>query len=210
MSWMDGGWSSHLEALAWALPQTWGPIVEMGAGWYSTPLLHGYAAATERELFTVDDPQHWEEDFNSLAATYETAWHSFERGTYQLPVVDMTDGGLVFIDHGTVWRAPSLWEAKNAGARIIVVHDTEPTPGKDEEYPGMATALASFKYRLDFTVYPQWTTVLSDVIDLRGDDDEAERGMVGGHGALRGHDPQGEDGPGEDDRHAEDDDDRGA
>jgi hypothetical protein len=164
---MDGGWSSHIQALAWAVGQTEGPIVEMGAGWYSTPLLHGFAEAAGRELWTVDDPHPtWVPELTRIAEAYERSWHHFSVGTYELPVD--TAGGLVFADQSAGYRALSVIEAKIQGAGIIVVHDTEeyngPQPG--EPYPGMTDALESFNYRRDFIVFPQRTTAVSDIYKL--------------------------------------------
>jgi len=212
----EGGWGTHMEALTWALPQTVGPIVEMGGGWFSTPILHGYAAATGRELWTVDDPvvypgspSHWIDEYEAVRRAYERPWHHFQIGKYEMP----TDvkGGLVLVDQTAWYRIPAAMEAKKAGAGIIVVHDTEPSiwnmnnsdtlpdgsrpeyPRLDakmekklRKYPSMYAALASFKYRVDFSVFLTVATAVSDTIPL---DSGSERNLGGE--AIDWDDPEG-------------------
>jgi len=152
-------YSTHIGPLAWAVMMAPGDseLVEMGGGWYSTPLLHGIAEATGQEVFTVESDQ-WFSD--ALADYWPAPWHHYITDPeYAIPV---SNAGLVFIDAGTIHRAPIVLAARDSGAELVVVHDIE--PGGD--YPGMWDALDSFKYRRDFTVYREHTAVVSDFVDV--------------------------------------------
>lgn len=155
MSFPDGGYSSHLQALAWALARTTGDIVEYGGGWYSTPMLHGFCEATGRALYTVESDQ-W------MADQLVQGWGGRVGRTAE--AIDAPPApGLVFIDCGDpALRAAYL--SVSHGAQLVVVHDTE--PASEENYPAMHEALAEYKYRRDWTVYPWWTTAVSNTIEL--------------------------------------------
>lgn len=159
-------YATHLEGLAWALAHTTGPVVELGGGWYSTPMLHGFCEAQGRDLYTVEDSEWFLE---ALKDYWPASWHHYVHDeAYGIPV---SDPGLVFIDAGTIYRAPLALAAKEARAELVVVHDTEDPPvgGRPdwgEPYPGMAEALDSFAYRRDFTAYSERTTVVSDTVEL--------------------------------------------
>jgi len=159
-------YSTHIGALAWALPLTTGPVVELGGGWYSTPLLHGYCESVGREMWTVEDDDYF---MGAVQEYWPAPWHHYVLDpAYGIPV---KEPGLVFIDAGTIYRAPLVLAAREAEAELVVVHDTEDPPvgGRPdwgEPYPGMADACAVFKYRRDFNVFSERTTVLSDILAL--------------------------------------------
>jgi hypothetical protein len=153
MSFPDGGYSSHLEALVWAFQRTTGPVIEYGGGWYSTPVLHGLCEATSRELYTVE----YEPSFaNQLAQGWQNEWH-------RVGILEVPDfAGLVLVDGSAESRAPALRDSHNA--QIVVVHDTEPE--SVVSYPGMHDAMNRYRYRRDWTTFPWHTSALSDTIEL--------------------------------------------
>ena len=161
-------YATHLEGLAWALARSEGPVVELGGGWYSTPMLHGFCEVLGRELFTVEDSAWF---LAALEGYWPAPWHHYAHDdSYGIPVAEP---GLVFVDAGTIYRAPLVLAAKEAGAQLIVVHDTEDPPpaGRPdwgEPYPGMAVALEGFAHRRDFTSFAEHTTVVSDALVLSG------------------------------------------
>ena len=151
MSTYDGGYSTHIEALAWAACRTTGPILEWGCGYYSTPLLHGIAEAQGRTLYTMETHEGWLE----LFLPWKNEFHHLNRLT-RPPV------GLVFVDDEADARPIHIGES--GMAQMVVVHDTEPQSRVN--YPGMEEAMAEYKYRKDFKKFEQWATVLSNTIDL--------------------------------------------
>lgn len=147
-------YSTHIGPLAWAVTsRPDGTLVEMGGGWYSTPVLHGIAEVTGQEVITVES----EPDFlDALADYWPAPWHFYVLDpAYAMPV---QGAAVVFIDAGTIERALIVDAARESGAHLVVVHDTEP----GGNYPGLDEALDRFLYRRDFKVYSEYTTVVSD------------------------------------------------
>lgn len=51
--------ATHQRLLVKHMMQTTSPVIELGAGNYSTPILHEIAAAQGRHLTTVDNNPDW-------------------------------------------------------------------------------------------------------------------------------------------------------
>jgi len=154
---------THIPLLAACIAHTSlekGPVVELGAGHYSTPLLHYLCAAMGgRQLLTCDSDPDWIAKFADLARP----WHSFQLiedwGTCDL---FNRNWSVAFVDHGD---RPGRGEsvaclADRAG--LVVAHDTEPA----RKYYGYDAAFAKFKYRFDFDRYAAHATVVSNTDDL--------------------------------------------
>lgn len=150
------GHATHLQALVYALNRSEGRILELGAGWYSTPVLAAVAEATMRPVLTVEaDP------------VYRT-WARERFGASLHQVIAPDDGihphqdhgdywGLVLVDHGDGSRRAESVRRYGRSA-MIVVHDTEPEAAA--QYPGLEDVLASFTERRDFKALTPWTTVV--------------------------------------------------
>jgi hypothetical protein len=61
VTWQEEGlkWGSHLPALLGCVAATCGPVLEIGAGHYSTPTLHALCVVLGRELITVENNPEW-------------------------------------------------------------------------------------------------------------------------------------------------------
>ena len=66
-------WTSWLPALAHALGRSVGPVLEIGIGHFSTPFLHEYCKATDRNLVSVEADPQWLAGFVGM----ETHGHQF-------------------------------------------------------------------------------------------------------------------------------------
>ena len=134
-----------------------GPVLELGAGYASTPLLHTICAAQGRRLLTVDSNPEWIEKFSSLRSddhhlvTLDT-WdklpdlaHAFAEGSW----------AVVFIDHAPAERriVDLVYFANKT--EFLVVHDTE------HSLYGYEPVLTTFPYRADYRRMVPWTSVLS-------------------------------------------------
>lgn len=152
MSFPDGCWSSHLEALAWSMAHTTGAVFEYGVGWYSTPLLHGLCEAQGRELWSFEDHAEW---LANIDVSWKAPWHHYNEA-------GGPDPGLVFVDDDAHLRAEHV--AAHHAAALVVCHDTEDSsiPG----YPGMDLELSKYKFKRVWKLFPVWTTVVSDWLDL--------------------------------------------
>lgn len=163
---------THAEALAFSVCSTSGLVVELGAGWYSTPLLHGMCEALERPLITIESEVKWLAEFRPWVS-------GFHRLVLDEQMAVPENASVVLVDHNSpvVTRADSVLEAKERGAEIVVVHDTWPRhdPPSFVFTGGFQEALRAFKWRRDWAIqgtglwWPQGrapTSALSDVIEL--------------------------------------------
>lgn len=143
-------YSTHKEILTRSVVETSGPVLELGAGFGSTELLHDLCK--DRFLVTVDNDVSWLNKF----ASFETEKHVFQflEDPAKTEWLDK-DWSVVFVDHAPgETRLNALLRARNK-SDFIVVHDTE-----DLGY-GLEDVLSSFKFRRDFRTSRPWTTVVS-------------------------------------------------
>lgn len=181
--------ASHQRALIAAIIRTTGPILELGVGWYSTPLLHELATGLQRRLWTFDNNEHWLKQFKSL----ENKWHKLELvGWWKEIIEPLSRGfppghsdkrfGVCFVDQGQPIEREYAIRALKDRVDIFVMHDTEEgrAYGYDrllgyhrygEEIPkdfngdrnGPPGGL--FKYQWTDKSQQTWTTLASDTID---------------------------------------------
>jgi len=115
-------YGTHQRLLVKWMMRTAGPVIELGAGNYSTPILHEIAAAQGRTLATVDNNPDWLNKFKA----YESSWHS-------LTLLKSWDEfaalpcGLAFVDHADPPSHPRWLQVQKLlpVADVIVIHDTE-------------------------------------------------------------------------------------
>lgn len=182
--WVEGC-PTHLGVLHRLLMATGEPVVEFGAGFYTTPLM--VAAGLTRPAVTIEDNQKFVDFFTRVY--HESApddlhphgW-SMEKAKYHpdspIPLVRPDDyllggpyprWGVALVDSRPTDQRRYLIQKLRECARYIVVHDTEP----DFEWLyKWGDSLSTFKYRVQVAPYAPWTTVLSDT-------DDAEKIMRG-------------------------------
>ncbi|MGE0206433.1 MAG: hypothetical protein AB7R69_01140 [Candidatus Babeliales bacterium] len=166
----DGNYGTHMAPLMTVVANTKGPILELGSGDYSTPLLHAVCSVTKRFLLTTDTDKRWLSLFIDLARD----WHHFsyipvfEDDWAKNPKPELWDAvgtdrywSVVFVDHRPGDRRRVDIERLRHNADIFVVHDTE------EPAYGYEPVLATFKYRYTYLRYAIQTTIVSDTIDIR-------------------------------------------
>jgi hypothetical protein len=166
----DPTYGTHMAPLLTVVARTNGPILEMGCGDYSTPLLHALCAPTQRFLLSTDTDKRW----LSLFLDLRTQWHQFdyipvyEDDWSRNPKPELWDRigtdrhwSVIFIDHRPgERRVVDIVRLRNY-TDIFVVHDSQqPTYGYDR-------VLATFKYRYVYERYATQTTIVSDTIDVR-------------------------------------------
>ena len=144
------GYGTHLPALMDAFLRTSGPVLEMGAGWWSTPLLHDLCRQQERTLTTVEAVDQWRRQFLDLAGPY----HRF-RDDPDDPMINVGRYGVILIDHATVRRQPDLIRLADK-ADLIVCHDANCANYRYDFSP--------FKFRRLWAELSPATMVVSNVI----------------------------------------------
>jgi predicted O-methyltransferase YrrM len=116
-------YATHQRLLVKYMMQTTGPVIELGAGNYSTPILHEIATAQGRHLTTVDHNSDWLNKFKIFegdghAMILLSSWTEFEVcGSY----------GFAFVDHADPPSHPRWLQVEKLlpVADLILIHDTE-------------------------------------------------------------------------------------
>jgi hypothetical protein len=153
-----------LPLLILAVNQTTGPVLEIGTGDASTPILHSLLRDTGRGLFSFDDNPDWVDRYDSLRAR----WH-------RIVLVDYADKygpkaleswidcrwGAVLLDHAPYHcRVREAIRLKDI-AEQIVIHDINAEDGHAAD-----PVWEHFKYRVDDKRFLPWTTCVSNVRPL--------------------------------------------
>ena len=141
----DQNYGTLLVPLAWALCMTdRSPVIELGAGVWSTPFLHQWCAFMRQDLYTVEPNDEWRSYFVAM----QSDTHLF------LPVppdTKLTKASVVLVD--SMLPSERARELLELEAEVFVLHDAGPTDVPN--YPGLAVAIDTFKYtRLFDQLYP--------------------------------------------------------
>ncbi|KAK2144550.1 hypothetical protein LSH36_748g02063 [Paralvinella palmiformis] len=173
---LDFGYGSHVITF---LASTWiteGPILEMGSGWYSTPVAHRVAVIRGRSILTADTNYEWLRYFLVFSSTNHRLYYvgDDKRETDdQVQVVSSWDDiggqserwGMIFVDHAPGERRKVDIERLRNKADLLVIHDSQPKA--DRAYKSQKL-LASFEHRT--IVGPGWSGTYTDVVsDSRPD-----------------------------------------
>ena len=138
---------SFMPGLVWAVDHTEGPILELGAGYFSTPYLWG----TGRPVVTYEHDPEWATLIEAnVPGFFTTLVTDFQD-------VPEQDWAVVLVD-GYGWDRQKFFDALVERTGVFVVHDTQ-DPWISEE------AMSQFKYRFDFGEDPR-TTILSQVLPI--------------------------------------------
>ena len=156
--------ATHQPILLYAIEHTDKPIIEFGAGDYSTRFIHNVAKG--RKIVTIEDKQEWitpygdiakdGHEFNLLSAS------QFDRFCKE----NKTELGVVFIDSYTWAMRLTALKYLSDNTDYIVLHDAERA-----QYEGHVQDFGSYlKYWIEFMHieinYPS-TLLGSNKIDLR-------------------------------------------
>ena len=152
-------WATHQRLLVKAVLNTGGAIVELGCGWYSTPILHEIAKSQRRPLYTFDTSREWLDQFTHLSMKYANH-HLYEVATWSM--LEARVCGVVFIDMAPGAEREYAADAFREKADVLVLHDTE----NQVEY-GWPRVLPTFPYQYTDKTQPTWTTLVSMKIDVR-------------------------------------------
>lgn len=156
---MSVGLGTHLPLLMQVMEVSSGRVVEIGAGYFSTPYLHWQTYLQKRQLVTFENDLK----FLSTFERYQTDWHTL------IPVTDWDTidisgtWSVALIDHAPAERRIEEIKRLANTCDYIVIHDTE---GRREQRYHYRDTLATFKYRKDFTLVRPYTSVVSNLNNL--------------------------------------------
>lgn len=175
---------THSVPLAITCMNTAGPVLEMGCGLYSTPLLHAICNKQVRRLHTVDHAEAWLKKFAHMKTRlhtfehlkcgsfnvtfYEFAYRLLPRWTKRIDDAWNQVGGgehwsVVFLDQLPLSRRVKDIKRLRSSTDIFVIHNTNKLGNWLSEF---WPYLRSFKYYYIFPVFPA-TVVCSDNQDVR-------------------------------------------
>ncbi len=184
----NGNWGSHIPILVTVLNHTNGDILELGSGYYSTPVIHQYASK-DRNVITVESDGKWMAFFKDRFSTKNHTFHctnTFKSNLYINEIlyrlnpieIDLTHYennaysnkkfDVAFIDHAPSYRRyKDIMQLRN-NCKIIIVHDTDDTIINRIVFGHeMQDIFRTFKYVFRTNNIKPQTTVLSDVYDVK-------------------------------------------
>lgn len=144
----DIGVSSHFPVLAAAVARTNGPVLELGSGWGSTPMLRLMCAPTHRELESYDNSEVWAKQMGSA---YVPNWDKWEpkHGFYDVAFIDCSPGE----------ERKHLAMRLKDRAKFLILHDHEAGPAAAYYYEHI---IGQFKFSETYRVLRPHTLILSD------------------------------------------------
>ena len=153
-------YATHLPVLMQAVLKTDGSVLELGAGHFSTPVLHWMCALSKRELVSYDNQKR----FLNWSRVYECDWH-------HLYYLEDWDGAeidrpwdVALVDHSPSERRITDIKRLADTTKYIVIHDSNARYNRDYHYD---TIYKLFKQQLNYDGVEPSTTVLSNLVDLR-------------------------------------------
>lgn len=153
-------YGSHLPILARIMDLCDGPVLEMGMGLYSTPLLDLMCHESKRQLVSYDSDPVWFKENEKWASDYHQV--KFVEDWDQADI-EHTFWSVAFLDHKPAIRRKGDAHRIANNALYVILHDSEPESNKYFRYTWI---YKYFKYRYDYTNCRPHTVVLSNFIKL--------------------------------------------
>ena len=147
--------SSHMAILTKCVLATEGTVLELGSGYFSTPLLHWLCMDKNRFLLTLDDNPEW---FHQ-AKRFQNKYHRIRMTDWKLDLKGHYS--VAFIDQSTRNRAPTAIYLKDK-VDYVILHDADSPHQYHYE-----RVFPHFKYRYDYDKVRPMTIVLSNFNDLK-------------------------------------------
>jgi len=149
--------TTHMPMLIKTVQMSEGPILELGSGIFSTPLLHWLCSEHSRRLDTYESHP----DYYAFAKRFQSRYHSIHL-TKDWQDIDMRKHwGVVLIDHAPEERRGIDAIRLKNNADYIVLHDSE----LEKKY-GYDKIWEHFKYIHRWDGGTPKTTVVSNFKDL--------------------------------------------
>ncbi len=169
MEHLKSPYATHLLVLRRCVLATTGPVLELGVGGFSTPMLH-HLCIPDRKLVSLDSDSQWFKAMHDYATSriggFDPAAHVVELVTNWATCPHLDEAwDVAFIDQDIFARGPSISRLADH-TRLIVIHDTdemENFPGGDSY--GYWKVLPSLRYVWTCKKWRPWTSVASNVVD---------------------------------------------
>jgi len=154
---------SHIPVLMKILNISEGPVLELGTGLNSTPVIHWLCSKDKRHIESYESS----EMFYLAARNYRNEHHGVHRveklGGWDKIDIESQHGGMVFIDHAPGKRRTIEMARVANNADYVVVHDTEPNSDWHYHY---SNNFDKYKYRYNYTAAYPHTSIFSNFKDV--------------------------------------------
>lgn len=141
------------------MEETVGPVLELGMGIYSTPLLDLLCHEEKRPLISYDDDPEW----FAQNKEWESDYHKVNFiDNYDKADIESTHWSVALIDHKPALRRITEIARLARSADYLLIHDSEPECDKFFKY---SRIYPLFKFRYDYTKCRPNTTILSNFFD---------------------------------------------
>lgn len=153
--------ASHLPILIKVIQSSVGPVLELGAGQFSTPVMHWLCLEAKRKLVTYEnDLKYYAANRAFQAQNHDVIFVD----DWDKAVIDHTHWGVAFVDHRPADRRKVEIARLSSITDYIVVHDTE--AASDYAHGFVKASFPLFKYRYNYRRQKPYTSVLSNFKDL--------------------------------------------
>jgi hypothetical protein len=172
---VDLTYGSHVIPFLASLWVTDGAILELGSGWYSTPVAHRISDVHNRSVLTADSTYTWLNHFLFLSSSKHSLYLvgdtnqkvATANGKPALEVVrswksighQQKHWGFIFVDHAPSGQRVVDLERLRQQGDLFLIHDTE---SANEIFYKVANVLGTFKYRTTFG--PGWSVITTDAV----------------------------------------------
>ncbi len=139
---------------------TQGDVLEMGAGFFSTPTLHWLCILQRRQLLTLENDKRWHRWFSTA---YSSKYHQVSYvDNWEKAEIDKP-WDVAIVDHSPDSRRTEDIKRLANRAKYIIIHDSNSRYSRNYHYDQIYPI---FKYKFDFTDAEPSTTVLSNFVKL--------------------------------------------
>lgn len=145
---------SHISHLVPWVQKTTGPILELGIGFGSTPILHELCRP-DRELVSYENIA----EFFALFRGFDTAWHKMILTPDYAAAEIERPWSIAFVDTYPGPTRLDLLMRLKPWADYIIIHDTE---RRHDRFYHVRAHFREWKYRVSHKQWEPHTTVLSD------------------------------------------------
>jgi broad specificity phosphatase PhoE len=156
---MTPEYGSHLPVLLRLVDVTDGPILELGMGLWSTPILDLLCRRAKREIWSYDNDAKWFSENKKWESDYHHVEFVKDWSTIIRPLHHWS---VVLIDHRPAIRRRVDAVLLADLADFIVIHDTEP---EIDRFYRFSSIWKHFSYRYDYLKIRPATTVVSNTKD---------------------------------------------
>lgn len=153
-------WGSHIPLLIKSFEVTTGPVLELGEGIYSTPILHWMCFNANRKLVSFENDKKYYTYFWRFRGEYH---ENFLIRNWERIDIENTKWGFALNDVMPPADRAFLARRLAKNTDIILLHDTQPEEDKVYKYSKL---YPEFKYVYHYRKRKPYTTALSNTMDV--------------------------------------------